>query len=121
MAHSVFYHIHYLNVQLHALWYNTSKFMNSMMADIKSSNYDKSKYLHALVQFHHFVQDKKAQKCFNMVEDLLFAVSFNKPPVCLIGVQKVIPLISVLQISIVCQHEAALTLQIKEGHFRPHG
>lgn len=85
--------IHYLNAQLKALWHNASECVNSTTADIKSVDYDKTKYFRALAQFHYFGQDKKARKRFTTVEELPFAASFDEPHVRLIGVRKYISLI----------------------------
>jgi len=85
--------IYYLNAQLKALWSNANECVNSTTADIKSSDYDKTKYFRALAQFHYFGQDKKARKRFNTVEELPFAACFDEPSVRLIGVRKLISLI----------------------------
>lgn len=73
--------IRYLNAQLKAQWYNANECVNSTKADIKASDYDKTKYFRSLAQFHYFGQDKKARKRFNEVADLPFAANFDEPSV----------------------------------------
>ena len=88
--------IYYLNAQLKALWHNANECVNSTTADIKSGDYDKTKYFRALAQFHYFGQDKKARKRFNTVEELPFVACFDEPSVRWIGVRKLISLIFAL-------------------------
>ncbi|PSS11038.1 hypothetical protein PHLCEN_2v3334 [Hermanssonia centrifuga] len=92
--------VRYLNAQLSALWENATecvKESGSNVLDVKSQEYEKSKYTRALAQFHYL--GKKAPKTISSTEDLLFYATFDKP-----------------QLKFVCNHEAVLSLTIKSGH-----
>ena len=93
--------VRYINAQLTALWENAVECMNSTKNntwDVRSIEYDKSKYTRALAQYHYF--GKKAPKAQNLsVNDFHFYATFGKP-----------------EIRFICNHDALLTLTIDAGH-----
>lgn len=92
--------VRYLNSQLSALWANADqcvKEATNTATDVKSSQYDRSKYTRALAQFHYF--GRKAPKVVQSSADFAFYATFAKP-----------------EIKFVCNHDAVLFLKINEGH-----
>ena len=65
--------------------------------DVKSAQYEKSKYTLALAQFHYF--GRRAPKVVQSEDDLHFYASFEKPV-----------------LKFICNHDAALFVTIKQGH-----
>ena len=92
--------VRYLNSQLSALWENANQCMkeaSNTSTDVKSSQYEKSKYTRALAQFHYF--GRKASKIVTSSADFAFYATFAKP-----------------QLKFICNHDAVLFLEIDEGH-----
>ena len=92
--------IRYLNAQLSSLWENARhcvKHSGVELHDVKSHEYEKSKYTRALAQYQFF--GKKIPKVVRSTKDFLFYASFGKP-----------------ELKFICNHEAVLFLTVQEGH-----
>ncbi|KAK7694300.1 hypothetical protein QCA50_001482 [Cerrena zonata] len=92
--------IRYLNAQLSSLWENArhcAKDSGADARDIKSHEYEKSKYTRALAQYQFF--GRKAPKAIRSTDDFLFYAMFGKP-----------------ELKFICNHEAVLFLTVQEGH-----
>lgn len=92
--------IRYLNAQLGSLWENAHQCAHDSGVDpndVKSQDYDKSKYTRALAQYHFF--GRKAPKTVRTTDDLLFYAQFGRP-----------------ELKFICNHEAVFFLTVTEGH-----
>lgn len=90
--------VRYLNAQLTALYQNAYECVHDCedSLDFTSVEYDKSKYNRSLAQWH-FVP--KPKKVFSTAE-LFFSAHFEQP-----------------KLIFICNHEAILYVNIKEGHY----
>ena len=93
--------VRYINAQLTALWENAVECINSTKnnaSDVRSTQYEKSKYTRALAQYHYF--GKRAPKAQSLtVDDFHFYATFGKP-----------------SLKFICNHDAVISFTIEKGH-----
>ena len=92
--------IQYFNAQLSTLWqtaYDCASNSTFSPHDLSSPEYEKTKYIRALAQFQFF--GKETSTAISSTDDFFFYALFDKP-----------------QIKFICDHDAILSLNIREGH-----